>query len=121
MEAIRQQFVVPIMPKQTHINPIYPWENDYFNTLYSRLYQHALSRGYIGTLEDFKNNIGDFLNSLSILTPYEGQYSVIPLPYVEQILRTKNTVLAEDVVVDPIPYYETSNTAGGYTVIIGGE
>lgn len=56
----------------------------------------------------------------SLIPPdYEGSYLVTPLAYVNQILRTADKVLSEDVVVEQIPYYETTNDAGGYTAIIG--
>jgi hypothetical protein len=37
----------------------------------------------------------------------------------DQILRTEDKVLSEDIVIEKIPYAEVSNTAGGTTVIIG--
>ena len=63
----------------------------------------------IGTVEivrrDFPNYIGDY----------------VVIPNVEaQVLPTKNKSLLEDLVVDEIPYAETSNPSGGYTAIIGG-
>ena len=51
--------------------------------------------------------------------PYTGRYQVTPLAYLDQILRTKDKVMEQDVTVEKIPYQTTSNTAGGYTAIIG--
>lgn len=50
---------------------------------------------------------------------YDGPYDVTPMPYTMQILPTSNLVMSEDVNVREIPYYETSNTSGGYTATIG--
>lgn len=49
---------------------------------------------------------------------YGGPYEVTPST-LEQTLPTINKVMALDVTVHEIPYYETTNESGGYTVIIG--
>ena len=49
---------------------------------------------------------------------YVGGYEVTPTSS-QQTLDTDNKVLAEDVVVKAIPYYETTNPSGT-TVYIGG-
>jgi hypothetical protein len=36
---------------------------------------------------------------------YEGEYHITPLT-VEQILNTKNKILDENIIIDPIPSYE---------------
>lgn len=54
-----------------------------------------------------------------ILPYYDGDYTVVP-NVSEQILNTSQKSMASDLTVDAIPYYETSNPKGGYTVIIGG-
>ena len=50
---------------------------------------------------------------------YDGSYDVTPLPGAEIILETADKRMLDDVTVREIPYYETTNEAGGYTVIIG--
>lgn len=50
---------------------------------------------------------------------YDGPYEVSPMPYTAQILPTSNLAMREDVNVKEIPYYETSNSSGGYTATIG--
>lgn len=50
---------------------------------------------------------------------YDGGYEVTPLPFTETILETARKQMTSDVTVLEIPYYETSNESGGYTVIIG--
>ncbi|MBQ7214319.1 MAG: hypothetical protein IJS25_07295 [Bacteroidales bacterium] len=52
-------------------------------------------------------------------TPYEGEYTVVPQAYDATILDTQGKVLSDDVIVTAIPYYETTNPQGGYTVTIG--
>ena len=116
--AVTQRFIVPIDPVQKSIKPIYPWEEDYFKLFYNTLYQHAVETGYTGTLEGFKDSIGIFLSN-TLIAEYQGEYSVTPLPNMEQILRTSAKVLTDDIVVKEIPYYQTSNDAGGYTITIG--
>lgn len=50
---------------------------------------------------------------------YEEEYNVIPST-MEQILHTKYKAMIDNVIVEPIPYYKTTNLSGGYTAIIGG-
>lgn len=50
--------------------------------------------------------------------PYTGEYIVTPSPD-STILKTKNTLLTEDVTVEAIPYAEVKNKADGMTVTIG--
>lgn len=123
MEAITKQFILPIMPQQPAVIPsIYPWESTNLLILCQQLYQRATKTGYSGTFEEFKEHFGEYIESGDSIIDYDaytGQYEVTPLPNVEQILRTRNKVLKHDVVIQPIPYYETTNDAGGYTVIIG--
>ena len=49
---------------------------------------------------------------------YEGTYRVTPLPYVDQELRTGSSYVKRNIVVEKIPYFETSNEHG-LTVYIG--
>lgn len=71
----------------------------------------------------------DVMNTIVIEIPgepigdveiYEGDYVVTPKVEV-QSLPTKNKFLQKDVSVRSIPYFETSNAAGGKTVYIGRE
>lgn len=50
---------------------------------------------------------------------YEGAYEVTPKS-IEQVLKTAGLRMQDDVTVFEIPYAETSNPQGGYTVTIGG-
>lgn len=48
---------------------------------------------------------------------YEGEYTIIP-SIEEQSMNTKDKLLKENVIIESIPYYETSNESGK-TVYIG--
>lgn len=50
---------------------------------------------------------------------YDGSYDVTPLPFTEILLETASKRMERDVTVREIPYYETTNDSGGYTVNIG--
>lgn len=52
------------------------------------------------------------------LPPYTGNYEVQP-KITEQILKTKNKSMLDDVTVYQIPFKEVSNPEGGTTVTIG--
>lgn len=123
MDDRAKRFIIPIQPcAQPKINNIYPWDISSPANLYQDIYEIALKTGYIGTFSEFKNTLGAFLQAQGAIINqelYDGQYEVIPLPETSQILRTTNKLMSGDVVVKPIPYYETSNDAGGYTVFIG--
>lgn len=123
MEAITKQFILPTQPSVAAKAPtVYPWERTNLFILCQQLYQLAAKTGYSGTFEEFKEHFGAYLNTDGSLIDYDvytGEYEVTALPNVEQILRTKNKLVTHDIVIEPIPYYETSNDAGGYTVVIG--
>lgn len=50
---------------------------------------------------------------------YTDEISVTP-SVGEQVLRTSNHLLKQDITVGAIPYFTTTNPSGGYTAIIGG-
>lgn len=52
---------------------------------------------------------------------YQGEYIVTPKAYEETVLQTANKTVLDDVTVKIIPYHETSNLSGGYTVVIAQE
>lgn len=49
---------------------------------------------------------------------YKGDYDVTPLA-TPQTLATKEKLMAEDVHIKAIPFFEVSNNSGGITVYIG--
>lgn len=123
VDAITKQFVVPVIPTaEPRLPVVYPWEQTNIFNLCQQLYELAAQTGYKGTFDEFRHYFGEYLESGDSIIDYDeytGQYSVTPLPNVEQILRTRNKVLKHDVVIEPIPYAEVSNSAGGVTCIIG--
>lgn len=48
---------------------------------------------------------------------YDGPYEVTPTAE-EQVLGTSRHLMREDVTVHEVPYHETTNESGGYTVSI---
>lgn len=52
-------------------------------------------------------------------SPYKGKYEVIP-KFTEEVLKTKNKFMKDNVVVYPIEVARVSNPSGGTTVYIGG-
>ena len=52
---------------------------------------------------------------------YEGEYEVTPRAHDPVILATRNKMMAEDVTVKKVPYYETSNLFDGKTAYIAEE
>lgn len=71
---------------------------------------------------DFSTSFGEniTIEVTSEFDTYEGNYSVIPKTE-SQTLLTKKKVMAEDVTIKEIPYFDVSNNAGGSTVYIGSE
>lgn len=53
--------------------------------------------------------------------PYVGEYDIIPQTDGAVILPTNGKLMADNVTVKKIPYYETENTSGGMTVYIGSD
>lgn len=51
---------------------------------------------------------------------YAGPYTVTPKAHEEQILDTASKVMARDVTVKKVPYYETSNVSGNTVYIASG-
>ena len=52
---------------------------------------------------------------------YHGQYIVTPSTTDDIVLPTKGKKLEKDITVTKIPYWETSNPQGGFTVFIGND
>lgn len=50
---------------------------------------------------------------------YTGEYEVIP-KFTEEVLKTKNKLMKDNVVVYPIEVARVSNPSGGTTIYIGG-
>ena len=161
-------YSLPPDPQHAVLKRIYPWDEYDITLVMTWLYAQAKKTGFLGTFDDFKLRYGKFIEAtdpqdyhdlidpytgpyhispllsieqrlrtknkllnqdiiidpipedlLPAHNPYTGRYRVTPLPFVDQILRTVDKVMEEDLVVEKIPYQTTSNTAGGYTAVIG--
>ena len=67
---------------------------------------------------------GGLTGKMSVVQEYDaytGDYKVIPQAFNEQVLPTARKVLAEDVVITKVPYWETSNISNGMTAYIAKE
>ena len=67
---------------------------------------------------------GGLTGKMSITQEYDaytGDYKVVPQAFNEQVLPTAHKVLAEDVVISKVPYWETSNVSNGTTAYIAKE
>ena len=71
-----------------------------------------------GTLSNRQMTLFGTLTRSASVDYYTGEYVVRPSTD-EQVLQTSNKLMSRDVLVEEIPYFETSNPSGGYTVIIG--
>lgn len=56
-----------------------------------------------------------------IAPTYHGQYVVTPSTVDDIVLETAGMKMSDDVTIYKIPYYETSNPQGGFTVYIGND
>lgn len=94
--------------------------NGTLDTPYSLIGTLSQPESLVGTLSQ-PESISGTLTLPTVISPdtYEGAYEVTPEAYNEQTLETANKLLTADVNVKEIPYYETTNPGGGYTVIIG--
>lgn len=84
-------------------------------------------------LECYKKQIDEFEFRLNVAAEnedgesenghehYTGTYSVTPKAFQQQILDTSDKVLSDDIVVNEVPYYQTSNDSGGITSYIAKE
>lgn len=74
-------------------------------------------RGHISHATNLSGKI-----SLDVRYPtYEGEYTITPSSADEQVLETEYRVLKDNIVIQKIPYYETTNTQNGLTAYIAEE
>lgn len=50
---------------------------------------------------------------------YDGPVAITPEAYIFKVLQTEKKTVMENIVVLPIPYFQTSNPQGGNTIYIG--
>lgn len=62
MEAITQQFILPVNPKiEPKLPVVYPWEHTNLFNLCQQLFELAAQTGFTGTFDDFKTHFGAYL------------------------------------------------------------
>ena len=74
--------------------------------------------GSIHIKESLVGNLG--ISTSGVTEQYAGEYTVIP-KLDQQILKTKQKVMTDDLTVKGVPVYEVSNNQGGTTVYIAKE
>ena len=100
---------LPPDPQNAVLKRIYPWDEYDINLVMQWLFAQAKKTGFAGTLEDFKLRYGAFIEATDpqdiqdLIENYTGTYHIIPLLSIEQVLQTKNKVLNQNIVIDPIP------------------
>ena len=88
---------------------IYPWDEYDLSLVMRWLYEQAQQTGFLGTYEDFKLRYGAYVEATDpqdiydLIENYAGTYQITPLVGIEQVLKTKNKVLNNDITIAPIP------------------
>ena len=100
---------LPPDPQNAVLKRIYPWD-DYDVTLVMQwLFTQAKKTGFTGSIDDFKLRYGAFIEAADpqevydLIEDYTGTYHITPLLSIEQVLQTKNKVLNQNIIIDPIP------------------
>ena len=106
---MNNQYNLPPDPQNAVLKRVYPWD-EYNKTLVMQwLYAQAQATGFSGTFEDFKLRYGVYVESADpqdiqdLIENYAGTYHITPLVSIEQVLQTKNKVLNQNIIIDPIP------------------
>ena len=102
-------YQLPPDPTNAVLKRIYPWDQYDITLVMNWLYTQAKKTGFTGTLEDFKQRYGAYIEATDpqdiydLIDNYTGTYHVTPLLSIEQVLQTKNKVLDQNIIIDPIP------------------
>ena len=82
-----------------------------------------------GTIENVENTISGQLSIINTISGkisnlktypvYNGAIEITPIANLDILLETEDKIVTDNIIVHEIPYYQTSNLSGGYTVIIG--
>lgn len=100
---------LPPDPTNAVLKRIYPWDEYDITLVLNWLYTQAKKTGFYGTFEDFKQRYGTYIEATDpqeihdLIENYTGTYHITPLVSIEQVLKTKNKVLNQDIIIDPIP------------------
>ena len=102
-------YTLPPDPQNAVLKHIYPWDEYDITLVMTWLYTQAKKTGFVGTFEDFKLRYGAFIEATDpqdiqdLIENYQGTYHITPLMSIEQVLQTKNKVLNQNIIIDPIP------------------
>ena len=100
---------LPPDPQHAVLKRIYPWDEYDITLVMQWLFAQAQKTGFIGTYEDFKQRYGAYVEATDpqdiqdLIENYQGTYHITPLLSIEQVLQTKNKVLNQNIIIDPIP------------------
>lgn len=87
-------------------------------TLHGELSPVGQVSGGVNTFAEISGGL-TIPTTASMIPAYDGSYEITPLPYTDTLMETNGKRMTDDVTVLAIPYYETTNESGGYTVNIG--
>ena len=119
------KYELPPNPQHAVLKRIYPWDEYDITLVMTWLYEQAQKTGFIGTYEDFKQRYGAYVEATDpqdiqdLIENYQGTYHITPLLSIEQVLQTKNKVLNQNIIIDPIPedvVVSKKSYKGSYTV-----
>lgn len=68
------------------------------------------------------NNVSGIISITGSANPYpfyDGTTEITPIAHLDILLETEDKIVTDNIIIHEIPYYQTSNLSGGYTVIIG--
>lgn len=100
---------LPPDPQNAVLKRIYPWDEYDITLVMQWLFAQARKTGFTGTFEDFKQRYGAYIEATepqeiyNLIDNYTGTYHITPLASIEQILQTKNKILNQNIIIDPIP------------------
>ena len=100
---------LPPDPQHAVLKRIYPWDEYDVNLVMQWLFTQAKKTGFTGSIDDFKLRYGAFIEAADpqevydLIEDYTGTYHITPLLSIEQVLQTKNKVLNQNIIIDPIP------------------
>ena len=102
-------YSLPPDPQNAVLKRIYPWDEYDATLVMTWLFEQAKKTGFTGTFEDFKQRYGLYIEAADpqeiydLIDNYTGTYHITPLLSIEQVLKTKNKILNENIIIDPIP------------------
>lgn len=100
---------LPPDPQNAVLKRIYPWDEYDVTLVMQWLFTQAKKTGFTGSIDDFKLRYGAFIEAADpqevydLIEDYTGTYHITPLLSIEQILQTKNKILNQNIIIDPIP------------------